>query len=514
MRAHFALCLCTLLSVSPIYAADGPLHPVEPPKTGRTAARDAAVVIGIARYTDLAPVPFADRDAQLFHRFLLDTVGVPTAQISNLHARPASREAIEREVKRQAQKARGTLWLYFGGHGASTKDGDALLIGRDAGADNLNARSVRRSELVKWAQGSRAKRVVVVLDACFSGKDRSGKSLTGERFAVPTTFRSAPRVVVWTGTTGAQTAGPLGSMRQGLFTYFAVGALSGWAADTRGQVTLGGAARWVGEAMGTAQSVLQRDQTPTVSGPKGWDRWKVASVRRPKTAPDLRRWSLEGSAPAPRPTGAAETHLGGEQTDFSALAAHAAATDATARRAEAARAKAAAAMIAERERRLDAAAQDVQASATRDFQAIRALVDRPTPAGRPVMQKWLARYGKAGVSVDGTQRPVEIPETSLVRAALRRGPGETSAVNGTLLWTAAGLGAGAAVMGFLNTQVIAADEDSALKLTGYSYLGLGAAAAVFAVWGLVGPGDRDVNLSGAFPTCDGTMCLGVVSGRW
>jgi hypothetical protein len=77
-----------VLGLSPAHPETGPLPPLEPPRTGASAPRDAAVVIGVARYGQLAPVPYADRDAQLFHRFLLDTVGVKHNRISNLDGAP------------------------------------------------------------------------------------------------------------------------------------------------------------------------------------------------------------------------------------------------------------------------------------------------------------------------------------------------------------------------------------------------------------------------------------------
>ena len=284
--------------------ADPILPPVEPVRTGAHADADAAVVIGVEDYLNLVDVPFAEKDAALFHRFLLDTVGVPPGRVSNLHVIPATREAILREVRARAAEVGpgGTLWVYFSGHGAPHVTGDgvieALLLGNDATSANLIDRSVTERELLAAAEPrSEARGVVVLLDACFSGKGRDGSALGKLRFAVPASM-AAPvaRAVVWSAAQGDQYAGPLEGTGHGVFTYFAVGALSGWAADANGAVRLDAARDYVAQALGVASNATGRRQTPDLQAPPEALDWTLARLSAPDMKrPDLRELSLRGS---------------------------------------------------------------------------------------------------------------------------------------------------------------------------------------------------------------------------
>ncbi|MFH1532183.1 MAG: caspase family protein, partial [Pseudomonadota bacterium] len=186
---------------------------VKPPMTGQSAPQDAAVVIGIQDYDKLAKVPYAKRDAVLFHQFLMKSVGVPRGRISNLHARAPQKEQIEQELELRASEvgAGGTLWIYFAGHGLPVGTEDAALLGVDARGDldNLIGRGVKRSWLMDVAGRSKAERVVVVLDACFSGRSRGGDAvLPGTRFVVPTSVAAVDRIAVWSATSAEEVAGP------------------------------------------------------------------------------------------------------------------------------------------------------------------------------------------------------------------------------------------------------------------------------------------------------------------
>jgi hypothetical protein len=141
--------------------------------------------------------------------------------------------------------------------------------------------------------------------------------------------------------------------------------------------------------------------------------------------------------PAPRavanPIGDAEMSLGGDAHDFAAMAAKAREAEADAaeadrmkREAVARQEKAEAILAAERERKLDAAAAEVGAAATRDFAAIASLVSDPSEQSVPVLRAYLDRYGAAEVRVDDEVMSVSLPEVALVRAALAPVPAPAS----------------------------------------------------------------------------------------
>ncbi len=268
---------------------------LEPPRTASTAPQDAAVVIGIEDYVYLPNVPFARADAEAFHRFLTDTVGVPPERIKNLAVQPATRTTMLNAVRGAAQRVgpNGTLWIYFVGHGAPVVDasGDAVpyLIGHAATSDALQEASISQAELLQAARpGESARGTVVLIDACFSGLSRQGTQLTTDRFGGAVTLGAAPRTVVWTAAQANQSAGVFAETGHGLFTYFAVGALMGWAADEAGQVTVEGAQRYVERAMKVAEGVRSRPQEPHFGTPPDTAQWLLATVDPKAAKPDLR----------------------------------------------------------------------------------------------------------------------------------------------------------------------------------------------------------------------------------
>lgn len=269
-----------------------------PPKTGARSSGDAAVVIGIELYTDLPRVPYAERDANLFSALLVRTIGLWEDQVERLSGRQANREAIHAAVMKQGRRATETFWIYFSGHGAPSQTREALLLGRDAVPEHLERRGIRQAELIEWARSAtRAKRIVIVLDACFLGTTRTGGSLTGGRFGGSSDLvTSVPqRVFVWASTDGNQTAWPLRKVEHGAFTYWAVGALAGWAADGGGSVKLQAAVANVKENMSMMQRRLGRSQTPISAG--NLEDWTVTTVTSPPGPPDI------------------DALLGGEQTN-------------------------------------------------------------------------------------------------------------------------------------------------------------------------------------------------------
>jgi hypothetical protein len=271
----------------PSSAVGAPLPDViEPLRTGDTAKSDAAVVIGLERYAFLPEVPFANRDANAFFNFLRFSRGIPEDQIQLLAG--SNREQILAALERATRQVGpgGRLWVYFAGHGgAAPATGERLLLGDDAKVDSTTwmARAVSLTEMTAAVRGHNT---LIVLDACFTGTGRSGDALTGERFAIPT-WVASPKddVTIWAATSSSQPAAPFGEVGHGLFTYFVVGALRGWAdgklSGTKdGLVTLDEAQAYAASAM---RFVRAGGQQPEVVGSKDI----VLTERAQEDAPDL-----------------------------------------------------------------------------------------------------------------------------------------------------------------------------------------------------------------------------------
>lgn len=206
----------------------------EPARTGAKAKAESAVVIGLESYPFLGSgVPHARSDADTFADFLVYTRGVPMQNVLTLKS--GAREQILAQIERAAREAGagGLVWVYFAGHGAANpKNGERMLLGDDVRADVLafGSRGVSVTEIERMVSAAGA-RPVLVLDTCYAGVGRSGDSfLGGTRFIVPTyTTAPAAGAAQWNASSPDEISGPLPGVDHCAFTYFAVGALRGWA---------------------------------------------------------------------------------------------------------------------------------------------------------------------------------------------------------------------------------------------------------------------------------------------
>jgi hypothetical protein len=248
-----------------------------PLKTGARAEKDAAVVVGIEDYLRIPDVPYAQRDAKAMYDFLVYTRGVPASRVRLLDA-GASREQIADAVRQAGVSvaAGGTVWVYFAGHGAADPStGERLLLGDDVRSDPaaFSARGVPLSELKALAQKGGGT-VNLLVDACYSGVGRGGQELVaGKRFAVPVRPPAPTSTALeWNAASADQMSGPLEAARHGAFTYFAVGAMRGWAdgqldGKRDGKVTAEEANLYVADALRAVQITTQKPELAVASAP-------------------------------------------------------------------------------------------------------------------------------------------------------------------------------------------------------------------------------------------------------
>ena len=270
-----------------------------PPKEMGGGERDAAVVVGVTRYGHVAEVPGASENATDWYSYLVKTRGVPFDRVTLLLDEDATVEEMRHAVAEAARrvKKKGTLWFVFVGHGAPARDGsDGLLVGFDAQqkARSIEARSLRRSELLAALEDSPARNIQVFLDACFSGRTPTGTQLVAglQPLVVEASAsgRRDPRTTLLTAAGSDEYAGPLPGAARPAFSYLALGGLRGWADGNRdGRITSGELHGYVSRAMRAL--VRDRRQRPTLVGDD--DRRLVKSSR--EQGPDLAKFVIDSA---------------------------------------------------------------------------------------------------------------------------------------------------------------------------------------------------------------------------
>src|SRR5687767_10720320 len=121
--------------------------------------------VGIDRYASPAVswLTCARRDATALHALAADTFGVSGTMLTDGQA---TRSAIEREFAALAACDRDdVVFISFSGHGTTTHE----LVTYDADVVDLPNTCVPLSVLTEWFSCIPARRLVCVLDCCFSG---------------------------------------------------------------------------------------------------------------------------------------------------------------------------------------------------------------------------------------------------------------------------------------------------------------------------------------------------------
>ncbi len=153
-----------------------------------------ALIIGISDYRDslIGDLRFANKDAEIFANYLQSEEGgnLPNSNILRMTNQEATLGAIDNALDwliKETQKGDKVI-IYFSGHGDVEKRTlwqRGYLLAHDTPANNYRNNAIRVEELdeiIKTLSVGNEAKVIVILDACRSGKlATAGPSLTAEQ---------------------------------------------------------------------------------------------------------------------------------------------------------------------------------------------------------------------------------------------------------------------------------------------------------------------------------------------
>ncbi|MBM3570547.1 MAG: hypothetical protein FJX46_17545 [Alphaproteobacteria bacterium] len=242
-----------------------------------------AVVVGNARYQhgDVPDVRYAQNDAEVMRRLAVSVLGVEERNV--IHVRDASLGEMTR-LFGSASDHRGRLsdlvkpgvtevLVYFSGHGVPNAQGAAFLLPVDADPYRAELTAYPIETLTANLAKLGARRVVLALEACFSGGSADG-TLVPAASPVFVSRRGAARIpngLFLAAAEGPQIASWDHDARLGLFTRHLVeglaGAADGVGGPADGRVTLGELKAWLGRMVPErARGAFGRQQTPVIEG--------------------------------------------------------------------------------------------------------------------------------------------------------------------------------------------------------------------------------------------------------
>ena len=199
-----------------------------------------ALIIGIDNYPS-APLSGCVNDANSMANVLeANGDGSPNFSVRLITA--STNQVSKRELKQQVEELfsgdNDTSLFYFAGHGCLTPVGGYIVTSDGISYDV----GISMNEILQYANKSKAKNKVIILDCCHSGAlgklpdIQEDRSLLGLGLVVLTACRDSE--------TSAEVGG------NGVFTSLVVDALQGGAADLRGFITPGSIYSYVDQALG------------------------------------------------------------------------------------------------------------------------------------------------------------------------------------------------------------------------------------------------------------------------
>jgi uncharacterized caspase-like protein len=277
------------VTLARVAAAPAPAPAAPPPPPARVGRDGYAVVIGVGRYENptIPTLKYSVADAEAVYNVLITNAGFKKDNVLLLTDR-TERKPTLRNIKyalgtflaRTAQKE-DTVIVYFAGHGAPDVDQRGLerdglakyLIPSDADPDDLFSTALPMDDLQTIFGRIEAERVVMFLDACYSGAagGRTFASKTTRATAVDDLFlerltRSRGRAIV-TASRPSELSIELPELGHGIFTYYLTEGLKGSADLNRdGIVSLQELYEYVEQQVARKSRAVGGNQHPVMKG--------------------------------------------------------------------------------------------------------------------------------------------------------------------------------------------------------------------------------------------------------
>lgn len=236
-----------------------------------------AVVVGVEKYHSLPEALYAERDARAV-RDHFAALGVPQRHIAMLTGAQASRAGLAKTIETWLARntdARSTVYFYYSGHGApDPRTGKAYLVPADGDPQYLEDTGYPLERLYQKLGALPARRMLVMLDSCFSGAGGRSVLAKGTRPLV-TVMAARPseagKVAVLSASAADEISGAHEEQPHGLFTYYLLTGLNGAARGVDGRVTLRSLYDYLSPKVQDTAKRANRDQSPQLLPASGQD---------------------------------------------------------------------------------------------------------------------------------------------------------------------------------------------------------------------------------------------------
>jgi len=263
---------------------------------GRTKRpHSIAVIIGNKKYAQsgrqIPDVRFADRDAAYMRRYVEQVLGysaeniifeedVTSGDMARIFGKKGSHKG---QLYNWVKKGKSEVFIYYTGHGAPDAQGtSAFLMPVDADAQYIAINGYAMDTFYANLAQIPAKRITVIVDACFSGNSDGGmllKNVSPGILKAATPERSLKNGIVFSSTSKGEVSHWFPEKRHGLFTYFFMKGLRGEAdKDKDKRITVAEMKAFlIDKVPYRARRLSGREQTPVVIADS--ENWEIARLR-------------------------------------------------------------------------------------------------------------------------------------------------------------------------------------------------------------------------------------------
>ena len=253
------------------------------PDGKKAGENDIAVIIGNKNYKSTADIPdveYADRDARIMKEYLIKTFGFKPANI--IYAEDATVGKFN-EIFGSERDHRGKLFnfvkknisevfVYYVGHGApDLASSEAYFVPVDANPQYIVSNGYRLQTFYENLSKLPAKKITIIIDACFSGNSDKGmifKNISPAMVKVKKEYRGPKNAMLMTSAAVDQVSTWYPEKKHSLFTYFFLKGIQGEADTNRdSSITLGEMRDYLKENVPyMARRLNNVEQNPVVDG--------------------------------------------------------------------------------------------------------------------------------------------------------------------------------------------------------------------------------------------------------
>lgn len=225
-------------------------------------------------------VPFAQNDADIFYEYTTKTLGVPKKQSFKLINATAAEIKIALNkllVLAETEEGNAEIYFYYSGHGLPNQNtGEGYIIPVDVSGSDLNE-AIKLQDIYDKLTSVNSKKIVILLDACFSGGARNQELLSLKSVRIkPKKDELKGNILILSSSSNDETSNIFSENNHGYFTYFLLKKIK----ESKGNINYLDLFNSVYKNVRKESALNNKIQTPTYqSSPNISETWKSWSIK-------------------------------------------------------------------------------------------------------------------------------------------------------------------------------------------------------------------------------------------